>query len=75
MNIFLFLHMGSNLYAHRFLETYTDSYDVRMVRTESYSIREEEIQETSVLYKDVSETFLVVTEDKDTALKTKYIWK
>lgn len=75
MRLFLFLHTGSNLYAHRYVDSYTDSYDVEMIKTEHYSVKHEEIQESAVLKKNVSETFLVAAEDYKSALTTKYIWK
>ena len=75
MRLFLFLHTGRNLYAHRYVDSYTDSYDVEMIKTEKYSVKHDEIQESAVLKKDVSETFLVAAENPESALTTKYIWK
>lgn len=71
--LLMFRSSRGSLYPSLYLDSYTDSSNVDLVRCRRYDVSEEEICETAYLAKHVH-TFLVLTDDVERALKTKYLW-
>ena len=75
MRVVLFYRTRGSIYPYWYVQEFTDSYDVDMVRCKKYNVKHESIEETATLKKDVKEMFLVATDDVERSLCRKYLWQ
>lgn len=75
MHAVLLFRTRGTLYPYWYQQEFVDSYGVKMIRCKHYNVKHGEIEQTATLKKDVRQMFLVLTDDIDRTLTTKYVWR